>query len=96
MRNATQETSLGGLVKDKRYPIMTEIVEMLERVTENADEWRKPVPVEADKQTEAAMAVIFPCQSSSSGERMHIMWYADDWPRLVLFAGCYGQRQGHG
>jgi hypothetical protein len=44
-----------GLVKDKRYPVMTEIVEILERVTENPDEWIVPEPVKLDEKTEAGI-----------------------------------------
>jgi len=52
LRNATKETSMGGLVKDKRYPVMTEIVDILERITENPDEWIVPEPVKLDEKTE--------------------------------------------
>eukprot|EP00286_Rhodomonas_abbreviata_P009108 CAMPEP_0181317734 /NCGR_PEP_ID=MMETSP1101-20121128/16628_1 /TAXON_ID=46948 /ORGANISM="Rhodomonas abbreviata, Strain Caron Lab Isolate" /LENGTH=450 /DNA_ID=CAMNT_0023425151 /DNA_START=9 /DNA_END=1361 /DNA_ORIENTATION=- len=55
LRNATKETSMGGLMQDKRYPLMTEIVELLEAVTEDTEEWVVPAPPQLDKEQEAAM-----------------------------------------
>lgn len=34
-----------------RYPVMTEIVEILEKVTENAEEWVVPEPLKLDPKT---------------------------------------------
>jgi len=55
LRNATQESSMGGLVKDKRYPLMTEIMELVQAVTEDVDEWVVPEPPKLNKDQEEAM-----------------------------------------
>jgi len=55
MRNATKPSSMGGLVTDKRYPLMTEIVELIESVTEDVEEWVVPEPPKMDPKAEEQM-----------------------------------------
>mmetsp|Transcript_36493 Transcript_36493/g.86419 ORF Transcript_36493/g.86419 Transcript_36493/m.86419 type:complete len:410 (+) Transcript_36493:74-1303(+) len=57
LRNATSPSSMGGLVTDKRYPAMTEIVELMESVTEDLVEWVVPPPAAVvDPKAEGQMA----------------------------------------
>eukprot|EP00288_Rhodomonas_lens_P003238 CAMPEP_0177720908 /NCGR_PEP_ID=MMETSP0484_2-20121128/16864_1 /TAXON_ID=354590 /ORGANISM="Rhodomonas lens, Strain RHODO" /LENGTH=484 /DNA_ID=CAMNT_0019233177 /DNA_START=20 /DNA_END=1474 /DNA_ORIENTATION=+ len=55
LRNGTKESSLGGLVTDKRYPLMTEIMELIEAVTEDTAEWVVPAPPKLEPEQEEAM-----------------------------------------
>lgn len=55
LRNATKPSSMGGLVTDKRYPLMTEIMELLQSVAEDPDEWVVPAPLKPDPDQEEAL-----------------------------------------
>ena len=55
LRNSTKPSSMGGLVTDKRYPLMTEIMELLQSVAEDPDEWVVPAPLKPDPAQEAAL-----------------------------------------
>merc|ERR1719310_103677 len=54
MRNATL-ASQTFMVKDKRVPMMNEIVDVLEAVTEDTEEWVVPKAPELKPEEEAAM-----------------------------------------